>query len=378
MERKIYFPGLDGLRFIAIAFVVLHHFFTFRNNFSTVSIDIPVIGSAGYFGIQFFFAGSGFLITYLLLAEKSKNGRIALGKFYLRRILRIWPAYYVLILLALVLLFKTPFFQIPGVHDTYLGSDYQKANLLYFLFLPHFAGIYFPTAPYIHQTYTIGMEEQFYFLWGIIFTFLSKHLRFLFFLMAIGIPALCFTGDLVAGFSIYQDSVILQKADQFISLLRYFRIPTFAVGALWAIACFNRSAWLNAFRSAGLQISWYLLVLSVIVLRNDLGWLSDEIIAILTLGVFTSATFTDTSIVNYEKPVLKFLGKISYGIYLFHMFAIVIVVKVSREFWTDISSWHMIVLLAVLTLLVSVFFGWLSYITVEKFFLSIKKRLRSV
>jgi peptidoglycan/LPS O-acetylase OafA/YrhL len=94
VNRKINFAGLDGLRFISISFVVLHHLDTFLNYYQLGNFDFPAIGRIGYYGIQFFFAGSGFLITYLLLAEYEQKGSISIRSFYIRRILRIWPGYY--------------------------------------------------------------------------------------------------------------------------------------------------------------------------------------------------------------------------------------------------------------------------------------------
>src|SRR4051812_37529305 len=97
-----HFAGLDGLRFISITFVVLHHLFTFKTNFGFTRFDYPILWLIGFYGIQFFFMGSGFLITYLLLLEKQETGSISLRHFFMRRMLRIWPGYYLLIVIALV------------------------------------------------------------------------------------------------------------------------------------------------------------------------------------------------------------------------------------------------------------------------------------
>ena len=169
-----HFAGLDGLRFVSISFVVLHHLFTFKKNFGFTEFDAPILGTIGFYGIQFFFMGSGFLITYLLLYELESNGKICLKSFFLRRILRIWPAYYLLILLFLFVV-KQDSFRIPGTTDQYLAADYVMSNRLYLLFLPHIQPFLFPTAPLIHHTYTIGIEEQFYVIWGLLFFFFGKY-----------------------------------------------------------------------------------------------------------------------------------------------------------------------------------------------------------
>ncbi|GHT66178.1 hypothetical protein AGMMS50239_27220 [Bacteroidia bacterium] len=89
-QDKIYFPNLNGLRFIAALMVIVCHLeqflfiFGYANHWSSVSI-------LGTLGVQLFFVLSGFLITYLLLSEENKTKTISIKDFYIRRILRIWP-----------------------------------------------------------------------------------------------------------------------------------------------------------------------------------------------------------------------------------------------------------------------------------------------
>jgi len=93
-QRIIHFPNLNGLRFLAALLVIIHHIEQLRsilglpNHWNNVSIL-----RFGDEGVTLFFVLSGFLITYLLLAEREKFGHLAIGKFYFRRVLRIWPLY---------------------------------------------------------------------------------------------------------------------------------------------------------------------------------------------------------------------------------------------------------------------------------------------
>lgn len=374
MDKKTHFAGLDGLRFISISFVVLHHLFTFRNYFSSYHFDVPVIGRIGYYGIQFFFAGSGFLITYLLLKEIRKNGKVSIGHFYLRRILRIWPAYYVLIIISLLLVLTQPFFQIPQITEAYLAADYHRANLLFFSFLPHFAGTMYPTAPFIHQTYTIGIEEQFYFLWGIIFLLISRVAKKLFWIMLIGIMLLSMMEAAMSS-SQHTDWKWLPSM---IDYIRYFRFSTFAIGALWAYAFFVNDKWANIFKSVAVQLMVYGILIACLAFDIKVPFFNDEFIAVLTLCLFSVTTHTHESLVNYEASWLRFLGKISYGIYLFHIYAIVLSIKIVQAILGDDRSIGGLLFLCVLTLAMATLFGWISYFTVEKFFLRIKSRLTKV
>lgn len=98
-DRISYFPGLNGLRAIAALVVIVWHADIFIVSFSLADFGLKQSGLAGY-AVNLFFVLSGFLITYLLMVEKEKTGTIDVKKFYMRRVLRIWPLYYVSILIS--------------------------------------------------------------------------------------------------------------------------------------------------------------------------------------------------------------------------------------------------------------------------------------
>jgi peptidoglycan/LPS O-acetylase OafA/YrhL len=107
-DKTIYFPGLNGLRAICAIAVVVSHITTalkeFNLNphiFGTNPDGYPKGLLLGAFAVSTFFVISGFLITFLLLAEKEVQP-IDIKKFYLRRALRIWPLYYTYLFLALI------------------------------------------------------------------------------------------------------------------------------------------------------------------------------------------------------------------------------------------------------------------------------------
>src|SRR5262249_15217110 len=106
MGERVYFPELDGLRFIAFMMVYLFH------QGVPSQILVSLIGKTaahafiqnGGYGVQLFFILSGYLITRRLLREEARYGRIALRAFWVRRILRIWPLYYLIIVIGFGLL----------------------------------------------------------------------------------------------------------------------------------------------------------------------------------------------------------------------------------------------------------------------------------
>ena len=120
---------------------------------------------AGY-GVTVFFSLSGFLITYLLLLEKKRTGDISIKAFYLRRVLRIWPLYY----LYLLLVVATVYFYMP---------DQLPGGLLFYIFLcaniPFVFG--FPL-PFVDHYWSLGVEEQFYLFWRWVVRHVRKLFRF--------------------------------------------------------------------------------------------------------------------------------------------------------------------------------------------------------
>jgi peptidoglycan/LPS O-acetylase OafA/YrhL len=380
VEKKIYFSGLDGLRFISISFVVLHHLFTFKNYYGLTHFEFPVIGLIGYYGIQFFFAGSGFLITYLLLTEQKKYGEISLKYFFVRRVLRIWPAYYLLIFIALALVLHQPLFAIPDLTENYLASNYQKGNTLYFAFLPHLVPFFNPTAPYVHPTYTIGIEEQFYFLWGILFFLAARYVKWIFIILIISIPLLNATHDIFYNsYLTITEKGIEKYLFKSATYIKYSRFSTFAIGSLLAIFFHMKMKWINVFKSAFVQLAVYAALVLSIVYDISVPYFRDEYISILMLLVFIVATFSKESIINYEAKWLAFLGKISYGIYLFHIFAIIFSIKICIDiFHFKIDNYWQLFVLIIMTMLLAALFGFISYFSIEKHFLNVKKRFKKV
>ncbi len=138
-------PSLDGWRMVSITLVLLAHG-AYTTGFPTMLLPLLSWLDPGDLGVRFFFVISGFLITWLLLQEHAKNGRIRLKHFYLRRAFRILPVYFFYLL---VLGLLTHYSQ---------STSAWVANLT---FTTNFFWSPFPTAHF----WSLGVEEQFYLLW---------------------------------------------------------------------------------------------------------------------------------------------------------------------------------------------------------------------
>jgi peptidoglycan/LPS O-acetylase OafA/YrhL len=141
MERRI--PSLDGARAVAVALVFAWHLL--------VHADLPLIWRVDYgnLGVRVFFIISGFLITSLLLAERERSGTLNIPDFYVRRVFRIFPAYYVFLLVMAALL-PTGWLilhKVDFLPSAAFYSDYQTGH------------------DALGHTWSLSVEEQFYLLW---------------------------------------------------------------------------------------------------------------------------------------------------------------------------------------------------------------------
>lgn len=146
MKEKL--PSLDGWRAVSISLVLLSHCM-YAGGFPPRLIPGWDAAGLGGLGVRCFFVISGFLITWLLVSEREETGRINLGNFYIRRVLRIFPVYFTYLG---ILAFLTRYWQ---------DAPSWAGNLT---FTTNFVGSPFPT----FHLWTLGVEEQFYLLWPLI------------------------------------------------------------------------------------------------------------------------------------------------------------------------------------------------------------------
>jgi len=369
---RYYRPELDVLRFLAFLGVFTVH------RLDHIAIDpaqhfwLYNLSLLGNFGVPVFFLLSAFLITELLTREDEQFGTIHVRSFYMRRILRIWPLYFA-VFYGLILL--NQFIPHTGAPDP-----------LSWLAFTFFAGNwYISTHGWIHAypvnpMWSISVEEQFYIAIPLIALFGRR-----FGLKAVSVALMVVSYAVVTwyawkgwhGFSSQWTNSFVQfqffSAGTLLSLSLKGRVPRWnpvfrAIGVLASVAClfvasvfFGVQADTPSSTVIGAPIGWaFVLAGTVLLFLSVLG---------------TSARFL-------PKPVI-YLGRISYGLYLFHELSYFLILHTWKPWLLRLSEWvHLPAywdsLGTVLAFGFTVLLAYLSYTLYERPFLKLKSRFTFV
>jgi peptidoglycan/LPS O-acetylase OafA/YrhL len=364
---KRYFPNLNGIRCIAAFLVVFHHLEQAKGAFQIASFyGQPIVKHAGRLGVGLFFVLSGFLITYLLLDERGRYGNVDAKKFYLRRVFRIWPIYFLIFGLSFFVFPHLDLLYFPGTNEKLLIHSSERIMLMA-LVLPNLAFVLYDLPYWCAQTWSIGVEEQFYYLWpwlikypkrriGIVLIFLAITAG----LLSVGLHFLDTTRDI-------QEAIVGTFVGQ-------FRIQTMALGGFCAyLAYYNKTTILDLLFRKDVQIITYLVLFLLFFSGvHFFGFL--EIYAVFFGFAVLNLSCNKNSVISLENPVMRYLGKISYGLYIYHVFVIVILINVMRQYFPELQGIAYNVVLYSLTVAGSVLVSSLSYSYFEKPLLAYKDK----
>ncbi len=312
-QTRFWLPNLDALRALAYISVFVSHAVLFLD---------PGFYSAflvqGDLGVNFFFVLSGFLITFLIYRERHASGKLSIKSFYIRRILRIWPVYFITLIIAIIatLLF------VPG--ELYLG--------FFTLFLGNFAMAYYSSVSLaIAILWSVSVEEQFYLLWP---WFTEVRTKLLVWIMCVGIAlsfvyrfiniseykivaysSLSVMSDLLVGCVL---AVSVSKSARFKEIIS--NLPKFASAMIWVATC--------------------LFLYLRISVDSDLGRaLGPLIFSLLSALIISDQVFGKNSIFKVDKiafcrinDMLAWIGKRSYGLYCYHIISIILVQRFAADF----------------------------------------------
>jgi len=294
-------PQLDGLRALAVVMVLWSHSMP-------VAYQYVLNTHIGFIGVQLFFVLSGFLISGILL-DISKRGTssqtkyFGLRQFYIRRFLRIFPLYYMVLLLAV--LFKVP--PLPDNwpwHAAYLSNFWlwDVANTKDFPV--HFCGNHF---------WSLSVEEQFYLFWPMVILFVPKKLRLWSILVLVGVAPL---------FRLIMELGHLGKNPELATYLTPANLDSLGLGALLAYA--DRYPFIAPSRLARALLVFGL---AGFILNYITGWpgvLMQTLFASLFGWLVWKASqgFGGHFGKFLQCRTVAYLGKISYGVYVIHLFAL--------------------------------------------------------
>ncbi len=367
-RKKIYFENLNGLRFLCFLSVFFFHSFyhddsSFDGNETLTFIERNIFGN-GNLGVNFFFVLSGFLITYLLIEERKLIGKIDIKNFWLRRILRIWPLYFVCVAIGFV--------GFPILKQLLGQTSNETASLFSFLTFTSNFDIFksgLPDASILGVLWSIGVEEQFYLIWPIILS--------LFPVKRYWIPfSLILISSLL--YRHFNDSYLAHEYHT-LSCIGDMTIGAFAAWGIIQFTSFKKYVIdLN-------KISIVLIYISFIVIyayRHELLMQSHIvriferiIIAVVIVFIILEQNYSNNSFVKMSrfKNISK-LGEITYGLYSLHFIGILIAIKITNRIFEQEQLWHIVIIDTVLAFVFSLIIAKISYAFFEKPFLKLKEK----
>lgn len=365
VSARRHFHTFDALRFFAFLKVFLLHIpvtsFTVFN----------VVRAGGGFGVQFFFVLSGFLITYIICDEKQRFGQINLSNFFARRVLRIWPLYYLMVLVAFLTPFILPLLQLP-----YSAEGYEPNWLLTMLFLENYNiiahGGVVPNVSPLAIMWSLCVEEHFYIVWGLLLFYLPRR----------HLPALILLCVLLAPlFRIVFYSFGLPTNDLFT------HIDLFAFGAIPAWLLISSPQLLDSLvdNIPPLAKSIFLVALVLVVLAISqfasnprvLLW-APSLLGAMFAGLIILVAASRPAFRIADTSVLSRLGVYTYGLYLYHVLVINALRQVCVKYdWQYDGPILNSIAFVTLSFLFTVLLAYGSYHLFEKQFLKLKKFFRS-
>ena len=359
-----YFKELNSLRFIGFVGIFFGHVF-FSNDIEIVNSKIySTLYSygkiLGFISIDSFFVLSSFLITWKGLEELKVTKKFQFKNFLIRRSLRIWPLYFLVILLGFLIEFMKSYFtqdisSLPSFWSFILfilNFDIIK-NGYEFLFFMVFM-------------WSISVEEQFYIFWALVLKWFQNHLLKISFLIIL----------ISIIFRIYFINDSLNLNFHTVSAL-----GNFGVGALAAIAAFNNSILITKIRDFSKTQIVIIYLISLIIFiaipslqNHDLFIVIQRVLFSFVFAfIILEQTYCQQSIFKLSRiKYFNFFGKISYGLYCYHGIMITIVLKFSDYF--SKSLFTSIFIFPTLIFCGTLLFSHLSYKFFESKILKLKTK----
>lgn len=355
-QKSIHFNGLNGIRAICALAVVVSHIFLGLGN---IGVNFGYSFGLATSAVTAFFTLSGFLITYLLTQEKMFYGTISVRKFYLRRILRIWPLYFGYLLVAILtdyLIFHVSDFSSAGFYLLFFPNipfAYDNARIATFsqiLFLGHF--------------WSLGVEEQFYAFYPWLVKLFKKLLAVLISMLSIMLVI-----KVVAKYGSYKTGNAFWYA--------WAESTPFEAMAIGGLAAWTYKEYpsvvVKIVKWKFLQMVVTALILLLLVDKlKIINPFSHIVTAFVAVMVIYYAHLFKNPWIDLRNKYVDYLGKMSYGIYVYHPMVLGLTGLFIKGL--AVSAAVKILLFFTATIFFTLVVAYCSYKYFEKYFLNLKSR----
>jgi peptidoglycan/LPS O-acetylase OafA/YrhL len=375
-KEKVFFPNLDGLRFFSFFAVFLYHtYLSFFNNIRDTNPRafsyVELLFQNGNLGVNFFFVLSGFLITYLLIKEKEIKGTIHVPNFYVRRILRIWPLFYLCLFIGFIVF--------PMIKQATGGTPNEIAKPVYYIFFANNFDFMHtwpqkPDATILSVLWSVAVEEQFYLTWPVILMLIPyRFYKYVF--LAIMLLSLTFR-SFYTGLDDHDFGV------------RYFHtfslIGDMAFGGLLAYFCSFDNAFKRFINNLNrLQIAMiYLGALVVTLFRHELFTVNSVavvaerlVIAFFYGMIILEQSYAERSFFKMSNfKIISKLGIYTYGLYCLHLLGFLVADVMLTKAGFNKTSLTAALTGSAIAFGLSVIISLASYHFYEKWFLRFKDK----
>ncbi|WIE67725.1 acyltransferase [Curtobacterium sp. MCLR17_054] len=328
-------PALDGLRTLAILVVVLYH------------LHVPQF-EGGFIGVTVFFVLSGFLITTLLLGERRRTGRVRLGTFWVKRLLRLYPALLAFVVVGLLLW--------NWVGD-YKGASLQsgEAALIALTYTGNLFRAFWDTSQGVFaHTWSLSMEEQFYLVWPPVLVLLAAlRVRRRWLLAGLGVLVI---GASAASWVSYRSPSGGATPDVYFSPV--LGVVPLAIGCGLALVLDDERVRVRAAGVLGHVATW----LGLLLLVGVLLWIDDDwtqhastfgivlpltgLIAAVAIGGLVSVRSPVSAALAWT-PVSWFGRRVSYSAYLWHPLVIALLGTFAIGPWGSVGLVGAVVIVSI-------------------------------
>ena len=333
MRKLVRTPNLDLIRAIAILIVLFYHVFE-RYNFPRVNFFI----SSGKYGVQLFFVLSGFLIGCLFYQELQKNNVVNIKRFILRRFSRTLPTYFIILFVAYILVFL---------------SRREAFNVKYLFFLQN----YLDHIPFFKVSWSLCVEEHFYFVLPFFLTFLTfinkSWIKIVIVLIVLFIPL----------FFRIEESIGKNLSFGYLTTATHLNFDSMSFGVLIAYIFINTKIEFSNYLKNTFIILPIILLIIFPYLEERLVYTYGKLLLPLSFALCIFVLVISKQYSVSSNKVISSIANSSYAVYLTHAFVLNFYDKIYPH---KDSNNYIDLLVITMIIATSLIIGYLFYYFIEK------------